>query len=226
MTSMSYHDNLLKLAAIIYRSGEDDVDCLLATFAADLIREGHRIGGVVQHNVPGASGAHETMRLIDLMTGRAIPIFQPLGSHSQSCRIDPGGIAEATVCVSRAIAADAELLIVNKFAKQESSGGGLRAEIADAVVAGMPILTAVPDTCYEAWMEFIGGFGTTLLCERRVIEAWWRDISWRDSRSRLLERLQGRIQSSAIAAGSEPSSTMAQHARALADHDIGRLDHG
>lgn len=221
MQSMSYHDNLLKLAAIIYRSGKDDVDCLLATFAADLIREGHRIGGVVQHNVAGATGAHDKMRLIDLMTGRPISICQPLGRHSQSCRLDPGGIAEAAVSVSRAIADDVELVVVNKFAKQESTGGGLRAEIIDAVTAGLPIITAVPDTCYDAWMEFTGGFGTTLLCERGVIDAWWREMSWRDSRARLLERVQSSLGPSPLAAAPQDrSNVVTLRTSSLANHNV------
>lgn len=221
MKSMSYHEHLLKLAAIIYRSGEDDVDCLLATFAADLIREGHRIGGIVQHNVAGASGAHDKMRLIDLMTGRAISICQPLGRHSTACRLDPGGIAEAAVAVSRAIADDVELVVVNKFAKQEKSGGGLRAEIADAVTAGLPIITAVPDSCYDAWMEFTGGFGTTLLCERRVIDAWWRDMSWREGRARLMNRVQSSLGPAPIAAAPQDrGNVVALRTQSLTNHNV------
>ncbi len=50
---MTYHDHLLKLAVVVYRLGEDDVDALLASFARDQIRDGHRLGGVVQHSAPG-----------------------------------------------------------------------------------------------------------------------------------------------------------------------------
>jgi molybdate transport system ATP-binding protein len=190
MKTLTYDDHLLKLAAIIYRSGEDDVDSLLAAFAADLICEGHRIGGVVQHNSKGASGTRELMQMIDLMTGRAIPICQALGSGAVSCTLDPAGLAEAAVSVSRAIDEDVDLVIVNKFSKQEAAGGGLRAELADAVMAGMPILTAVPEKCYDAWIEFTGGFGTTLVCERHVVDEWWREISWREARARLEARLE------------------------------------
>jgi molybdate transport system ATP-binding protein len=189
----SYHEHFLKLAAIIYRSGKDDVDGLLAGFAADLIREGHRIGGVVQHNFRGACGPRDLMQMVDLMTGRTIPICQALGSGAQSCRLNPAGLAESAIAVSRAIAEDVELVVVNKFSKQEAAGSGLRAEIADAVVAGLPIITAVPDKCYDAWMEFTGGYGTTLACERRVIDDWWRETSHREGRSRVLRQLEQRF---------------------------------
>lgn len=196
MKILGYDDRLLKLAAVIY-GPEDDIDGFLATFATDLIREGHRIGGVVQRNAKGQCGPHDLMQLIDLMTGRAIPICQALGMGAVSCKLDPGGLADAAVCVSRAIAEDVELVVVNKFSTQEAGGGGLRAEIADAVVAGLPILTAVPEKCYDAWIAFTGGYGTTLVCERRIVEDWWREISLRESRARLqahVERTFGRAE--------------------------------
>jgi nucleoside-triphosphatase THEP1 len=136
----------LKLAAIIYRP-VDDVDGLLATFASDLICEGSRVGGVVQRNTKGARGSRELMELIDLMTGESIRICQELGSGAGACKLDPAGLAEAATAVSRAVAANVDLVIVNKFSKQEAAGGGLRAEIAEAVMAGRPLLTAVPDKC-------------------------------------------------------------------------------
>jgi molybdate transport system ATP-binding protein len=184
MNMQGYDDRLLKLAAVIY-GPDDDVDSLMATFATDLIREGHRIGGVVQRNSKGECGPRELMQLIDLMTGRAIPICQPLGAGAVSCKLDPAGLAEAAISVSRAIAEDVELVIVNKFSKQEAAGAGLRGEIADAVVAGLPILTAVPEKCYDAWVAFTGGYGTTLMCERRIIDDWWRGMSLRESRARI-----------------------------------------
>lgn len=220
--TVDYHDHLLKLAAIIYRSGEDDVDVLIASFAADLIREGHRIGGVVQYNGRNGCGPHDLMTLIDLMTGRALPICQTLGPGAQSCKLDPSGLADAAVSVSRAIAENVELVIVNKFSKQEAAGGGLRAEIADAVVAGLPILTAVSDKCYDAWIQFTGGFGTTLACERRVVDAWWREMSGREGRRRVLEKLSQRL---GPRIELESPGTLSLQS-SFSDHHVGRLYHG
>lgn len=227
MTNPGYHDHLMKLAAIIYRSGEDDVDRLLADFAVDLIGDGHRIGGIVQHNADGPCGPRDLMQLVDLSSGRAIPICQSLGNGAMSCRLDAAGIAEAAVAVTRAIATDVELVIVNKFSKQEAAGGGLRAEIADAVVAGLPVLTAVPDKYYHAWIAFTGGFGTTLACERHVVEEWWREISWRESRARVLDKLKrgGDRKTPTTSHGIVPFHGLSL-AESLADHDVGRLDHG
>jgi molybdate transport system ATP-binding protein len=221
MTNLGYHDHLMKLAAIVYRSGEDDVDSLLATFAVDLIREGHRVGGIVQHNADGPCGPRDLMKLIDLMNGRAIPICQSLGRGAMSCRLDAAGMAEAAVAVSRAIDEEVDLVIVNKFSKQEAVGGGLRAELADAVVAGLPVLTAVPDKCYHAWVAFTGGLGSTLACERRVIEEWWRERSGRESRARVLAKLERQSARKTL----QPARGVPRpRPPSLTDHDIGRLD--
>jgi molybdate transport system ATP-binding protein len=174
----------LNLAAIVYRPA-DDVDSLLARFASDLICQGHRIGGIVQRNTKGDRGERERMEVIDLMTGRTVRICQSLGKEAAACRLNPAGLAEAATAVTRAVAAEVELVVVNKFSKQESAGRGLRAEIAGAVTAGLPLLTAVSDNCYEAWMCFTASFGTTLLCERRIVDEWWEEMSMRAARARV-----------------------------------------
>jgi len=172
-----------RLAAIIYR-GEDDVDALLHDFAHDRLRAGDRLGGIVQHNVKDAAGRKIDMEVTDLLTGQAIGICQPLGQGSQSCKLNASGLAEASVAVSRAIDAEVDLLIINKFAKQEASGHGLRSEFAEAIIAGRPLLTAVPLKCVEAWREFTGNFGTMLLCARPVVASWWQDVTARRSAAR------------------------------------------
>ncbi len=217
MQFTGYHEHLLKLAGVIYRSGEDDVDGLLASFAADLVREGHRIGGVVQFNGKNGADPKAGMSLIDLMTGRSISISQSLGAASSACKLDPSGLADAAVAVSRAIAENVELVIVNKFSKQEASGGGLRAEIADAVVAGLPILTAVSDKCYDDWISFTGGYGTTLACERSVIDDWWRGMSQREGRARLLASLEQVFE----AAAAQPPAAATADARLFPYHNVG-----
>lgn len=171
------------LAAIIYRP-EDDVDALLADFAGALLRGGERIGGVVQRNLKDDAGRPNGMLVIDLLTGHKISICQPLGRGATACKLDPAGLAEASLAVTRAIAEDAALIIVNKFSKQEAAGHGLRCELAEAIIAGGPVLTAVPEKCLDAWKDFTGDRGTTLLCAPHVIEEWWREVSLRRAGAR------------------------------------------
>ncbi|WP_433996556.1 DUF2478 domain-containing protein [Bradyrhizobium iriomotense] len=205
MTSMpiDFHDiDPNRVAAILYRS-QDDVDALLADFAETLARSGERIGGVVQRNIKDGAGCQVGMQAIDLMTGREISICQPLGSGAMACKLDAAGLAEAAVAVTRAIAADVDLVVINKFSKQEAAGEGLRDELAGAIAAGIPVLTAVPEKCLDAWNDFTGGIGTSLLCERSAIEGWWQDLSSRMKRAR-----DARLPSDASAA-------------LLADHHVG-----
>jgi len=187
MTSDFQDINPNHLAAVLYRP-EDDVDTLLADFAGALLRDGERLGGIVQRNLKDETGRSNGMHVIDLSTGRQISICQPLGSGATACKLDPAGLAEASLAVSRAIADDAALIIVNKFSKQEASGHGLRAELAEAIIAGGPVLTAVPEKCIDAWREFTGDRGTTLLCARHVVEEWWREVSLRRAGARTAMR--------------------------------------
>jgi nucleoside-triphosphatase THEP1 len=217
MIDHSPNPHPLKLAAIIYRPA-DDVDSLLAGFASDLICEGNRIGGIVQRNVKDENGGRERMEVIDLMTGISIRICQSLGSGAAACKLDPAGLAEAATAVSRAVAAGVDLIFVNKFSKQEAAGDGLRAEIADAVVAGRPLLTAVPDRCYDAWNRFTGNFGTTLVCERRIVEDWWREMSLREKRARILAHFDK-------TGARAPGGKLVFRGGSLRDHDVRRLDH-
>ena len=172
-----------RVAAILYRP-EDDVDTLLADFAHDLLRNGEHVGGIVQRNPKDANGRKTGMQAVDLLTGRHISICQPLGSGAMGCKLDAGGLAEAAVALAHAISNNVSLIVINKFSKQEASGHGLRDEFAEAITAGIPVLTAVPQKCYDDWRAFTGDRGTTLLCEREVIEGWWRDLSSRLARIR------------------------------------------
>jgi hypothetical protein len=202
MTSMPIDFNDIdpnRVAAIRYRP-QDDVDNLLADFALDLVRSGERIGGVVQRNVKDGSGCQVGMVAVDLMTGAEISICQPLGTGSMACKLDAAGLAEAAVAVARAIAAHVDLIVINKFSKQEASGAGLRDELADAIAAGIPVLTAVPEKCIEAWAGFTGDIGTSLLCERGAIEGWWQELSSRLKRAR-----------EATLPSDEPAALLADH---------------
>ncbi len=167
-----------QFAAVIYRP-EDDVDTLLTRFALERRRAGERIGGIVQVNDKNEAGRQISMSALDLMTGHRISLCQPLGSGAMACKLDAGGLAEAAIAVADAISAEVDLIVINKFSKQEATGRGLRSEFADAILSGIPLLTAVPEKCFEAWVAFTGDRGTTLHCAPHVVSAWWNELSAR-----------------------------------------------
>lgn len=202
--TMDFHDiNPNHLAAIVYRP-EDDVDSLLAAFADDRLRNGERVGGVVQRNLKDDAGRSNGMLVVDLLTGREISICQPLGSGATACKLDPAGLAEASFAVSRAIAEDVALIIINKFSKQEAAGHGLRSELAEAILAGGPVLTAVPEKCLDAWKEFTGDLGTTLFCARPIVEQWWREVSLRRAGAQAAMEAAATADLAAISRSSHP----------------------
>ncbi|QOZ73232.1 MULTISPECIES: DUF2478 domain-containing protein [Bradyrhizobium] len=168
------------VGAILYRP-KDDVDRLLADFAQDIAQQGVRIGGIVQRHARCANGTH-VMLAIDVATGQEISISQPLGSGAMSCNLDTNGLAEAAAVVSQALRKKIDLLVINKFAKQEAAGRGLRAEFVDAITQGVPVLTAVPKKRLGDWRTFTAGVSTLLPCDRQSLEQWWREISRRRAR--------------------------------------------
>jgi molybdate transport system ATP-binding protein len=164
----------LNLAALLYETG-DASGSLLGTLAAKLQAQGYKVGGVLQRR--GGCGPEALLEAIDLMTGQCINLCQTLGSGATSCRLDPGGLAEAAMCLRRATDSGADLIIVDKFGKLEAQGRGMAAELAHAVLSGIPVLAAVPRKNYPAWQEFTGGYGTVLLCREDVAGDWWEGMT-------------------------------------------------
>jgi hypothetical protein len=159
-------------AAVIHGPGEG-VDRLLHGFAAELIRRGFRVGGVVQLTGEAAEVCAAPMDLLDLRTGRSIPISQRLGRGSSSCRVDPAGVAEAAPLVREALARGVDLLVVNKFGGLEAGGGGLAAELAEAVAAGVPVLTSVGAKHLSAFLGFAGDLVRPLPPQEPALWRWW-----------------------------------------------------
>ena len=113
------------------------------------------------------------MQLENLETGESIPLSQDLGRGSVSCRVDPDALARGSVAVRGAIGRGVDLVIINKFGAQEVSGAGLRDEMGETVMAGVPLLTAVGERFLEDWKQFTGGDFVLLPPELDAILQWW-----------------------------------------------------
>lgn len=159
------------LAAIPYASGFG-IDAFMHGVVARLRRRGLRLGGVIQHNDAACDDRCMAMSLEDLANGNRFPISQDLGGFSEGCRLDSAGLAAAAAAFSGALAERADLVLVNKFGKQEALGQGLRQEIAAAVAAGLPLLIAVRDDALSAWRDFAGDDWSDLPAEAAAVESW------------------------------------------------------
>jgi hypothetical protein len=67
-------------------------------------------------------------------------------------------------------------VIVNKFGAQEAIGGGLRDEMMQVALAGIPLLTSVGRRFLPQWQEFIGEDALLLSVSLDVGLAWWKQV--------------------------------------------------
>ncbi|MBW7852048.1 MAG: DUF2478 domain-containing protein [Rhodospirillales bacterium] len=161
-------------AAVVYAPGST-AETLLGAFAADLAARGWRVGGLIQRTSRDSDGRKTGMELVALDTGESVPIGQPLGSGAggDACAVDPSAVADASAVVRRAIAARADLVVINKFALLESTGRGLADEMLAAMAEGLPVLTSVPTTVLAEWMRFCGNHCQLLPAEPDALWRWW-----------------------------------------------------
>ncbi len=161
----------VKLAAIIYDNDNQPVDALLHTLAASMNLRGDRVAGLAMAlNEQGLR--REPMVLQDLETGQEYSIAQHLGKESQSCCLDPHGLADATRVLRAALHKPPVLAIVNRFGQQEIDGRGCRAELLQLLDAGIPVLTVVRRKFLTQWHEFAGEEAVDLPFTEAAVWQW------------------------------------------------------
>jgi hypothetical protein len=159
------------LASIVFEPGED-INRIMAEFADALAVAGLRVAGFVQV-ADALQDRHAKAHVRDLETGARLSIFQNLGRSSQSCSVDPTAFVEVARCFGEALARRPDLLIVNRFGRLESEGGGIIDEIAAAATSGIPMLIGVSTRYLKAWRQFAMGLDEELACSREALDAWW-----------------------------------------------------
>lgn len=157
------------IAAIVH-ADRRAADTLLDDFAASLMHAGRRVHGLIQRR--SADNKAATV-LLDLQTGVQYPLFQNLGAGSESCSVDTGSLATASLALRRALEARADLAIANRFGPLEATGGGLSTEMLALMAEGIPFLTIVADDYLPAWRNFTGGLAIELPAERAALDAWF-----------------------------------------------------
>jgi hypothetical protein len=158
------------IAAIRCRQGRE-ADDALAEAAARLAAEGFRACGHVQRVAPGRGRAVTLVE--DVASGLRQPITQDLGAASEGCSLDPAALAEVAGALLAALDGPVDILILNRFGRGEAEGGGLRAAVEKACVAGVPVLAVLRDDYAAAWDAFTGGT-VRLEPQPEAILAWAR----------------------------------------------------
>jgi len=171
-------DSQCDLAALVYERHQDP-DRILREFAADLNRRGNRAVGLVQlgHHCTDAP----KLSAVLIHTGEELQLFQNLGTCATGCRLDVGQLLDAGSQVASAIDQGADLVIVNRFGRQEREGKGLSYLVERALSADIPVVIAVPSHRFADWIKFADGMSVKLRCDREVLDAWWNAVSTRNA---------------------------------------------
>ncbi len=158
-------------AAVTYGPG-DDADAALAAAAQVLQRTGCTVGGLLQRFGAQIGACKREMLLQVLPDGETIQLNDPRGPGVQGCILDTDALARATMAFRTAVQRRPDLLLAGRFGKEEVAGGGLRQDMAEAMIAGIPLLVPMRIATLPAWNAFLGGPSEVLAPQMDAILKW------------------------------------------------------
>ncbi len=148
------------------------VDTIMAEAVRSIQAGGIQVGGLLQHAGPRHANGRPSLWLGDIATGQSIRLDQPRGTGARDCILDPDALAQGACLLRAAAGAGFGLIVVNRFGYAEAEGGGLRAEIAEAMCSGAALLIAVRLSRLASLEAFLGGPATVLPAAATAIAAW------------------------------------------------------
>ncbi len=168
------HDSIELTAGIaaVHYERDFDINGLILTIVKRLQKKGVLIGGVLQQAAIRTDGCCAQLDIVDIRTGQTERITQDRGAGSRGCKLDPRGLAAISHCITDAIDAGVDLIIINKYGRAESEGDGLLSCISDAISAGIPLLTTVREPYIAQWTAFHGGLAIQLPTADDAVEQW------------------------------------------------------
>ena len=178
---------LIQIGVVVYDDGLFR-DALIARCAAGLVASGYQLGGVVQSNVHRCGRRRCDMYVKDLLGGDEIGISLDRGKEARGCRLDPDAFARIDAWVGRAVLERVNLLIMNKFGREEAHSRGLRRVIAEALIAEIPLLIGVSTRNLRYFLTFVGYSATRLRPDVGAITAWCRNAIERGAQHRFQTR--------------------------------------
>lgn len=157
--------------AYVTIDGRGLIDDCLAEAVAMMQSRGLRLAGTVRA-LPVNHRAHPCDADIQVLPdGRLHRISQPLGQGSSGCRLDAGAIESVAADVEARLTG-CQILVVNKFGKQECLARGLQPAIVRALDLDLPVLVGVNGLNLGAFLDFVAGLATRLDAEAANIVAW------------------------------------------------------
>ncbi len=168
-------DCALPLAFMRYDTAPDG-DQMLARCARNLQAAGYRVAGVVQNDRQRPGRRACDMFLENLTTGESVCISADRGNGARGCRLDHAALAQATLWAEHALALKPQILILNKFGKEEASGRGFFPVMAEALVLGIPVLSGVSALNFAAAQAITGGAAMQIEPTEEAIGFWLQSI--------------------------------------------------
>lgn len=150
-------------------------DLFLAQVADRLQAQGLSLAGTVQTNIARADRNKCDMDLRILPDGPVVRISEDRGAQARGCTLDAGVLEQSVLAVSRRLTG-ADLLLVNKFGKQEAAGKGLAPVIAEALSMGIPVLVGVNGLNLPAFESFAEGMAAPLPGDLAKVLAWCQAV--------------------------------------------------
>ncbi len=163
------------LAAFVYTPGEGAV---VGRFADGARAAGLAVSGMIQHDESRPDRRRCDMTLVDLGSGRRIPLSEDRGRDTRGCRMDHAALEEAAGLALAALDGERlpDLLVLSKFGKREIEGRGFRQVVEKAVERGVPLLVGVTAENVEGFRAFGGGL-ETILDDPATVEALIADLA-------------------------------------------------
>lgn len=155
----------MRLAAVVFDT--EHVDAVMAEALAAL--PGKRVLGYLQTRRDLDDCDCSQITLTALHDGSRRIITQNLGAAAQGCSLDPAALVEVAGLLQAQLGAAPDLLVLNRFGKIESEGGGMRTVLEQALESGIPILLAVNRKHLAAWHDYCGGMAEELPCDAETI---------------------------------------------------------
>lgn len=169
-------DSHSDLAGIAY-DGDERPDALLSAFAAKIVARGYKPAGLIQTN--GCETGALSVQL--LPAEESILIGESRGPGARGCILDVGRLLDAGMRISDTLKNGADLLIINRFGKQEADGKGLLFLIEEAIALNVPVIIAVARSRWDAWLSFSQGISVVLPPNLSALMQWWDTVSADDS---------------------------------------------
>lgn len=167
----------VKRIAALQGATSHELQGTLSAFARELQSQGFRVAGIIEESACGGAGDCKSLSVKDIASGETIPISQRLGAGSEACNLDPGGLAIACGLVEQAIDRGVDVVVLSKFGKLEASRSGLCDAFRAAILADIPVITAVSAPVSQDWDCFAGELSEYIEADIGALATWCRGQS-------------------------------------------------